>query len=345
MDPVTHGLVGAAANLAVAPRATARAAAVAGGLAALSADLDVLVRRADDPLFTLEAHRHATHALPMAPVGALVVAGLLWWGLRRHLEPRSLYLACLLGLATAGLLDACTSYGTHLWWPLSGVRSAWGLVPVVEPLVTLGVAAGVVFAWRRRCATPARLGLSWLLLLLAVGAVQHGRAADAARDLARQRGHEITDLSIKPTMANQLLWSARYLTADSLHAAAVRLPPWGRQVTPGEAAPRLDWRSEYAGLRGRVAFDDIERFERLSEGWLVRHPAHPQVVGDGRYAMLPTSVRPLWGIAVDPARADEHVPFGEYRQMDAAIRQRFVDLLLGRPAPSVSPSVLTDRDG
>lgn len=334
MDPVTHGLVGAAVNLAVMrpgrPRATATSAAACGALGALSADLDVLVHSSSDPLFTLEAHRHLTHALPFAPVGALLVAGVLWWIARRWLSFSQLYVACLLGLATAGLLDACTSYGTRLLWPFSDVRIAWNLISVFDPLGSVGLVVGVAVAAMRLQPKAARLGLAWLALYLMLGSVQQGRALEAAHNLAASRGHHVEAMVAKPTMGNQLLWGVRYLTTDSLYADGYHLPPLAPPlVYQGSAAARLDWRRRYAELAGSTLFEDLRRFDTLSEGYLVRHPQFSRVVGDGRYAMLPTQIEPLWGITVDPLQADVHAPFDSYRRFDASIRQRFLQMLRG----------------
>jgi inner membrane protein len=330
VDPVTHGLAGAAVALAVVRGERARPAALCSGLAALSADLDVLLVMPADPLFTLEAHRHATHALPMAPLFALLATGALWWWARRHMSLRQLYGVCLLGLSTAGLLDTCTSYGTRLWWPLSAEPVAWNLVSVFDPLFTVGLLVGVLWTFRRTDPRGARWGLAWLLLYLSLASVQQGRAADVARDLAAARGHSATAWVIKPTMGNTLLWSARYLTTDSLFAVGVRLPPGAARRYDGDGAARLHWRDEYASLAGSKLFADIGRFDRLSDGWLVRHPDHTDVIGDGRYAMLPTALQPLWGIHIDATRADEHVPFDSYRDASSEVRSRYIQMLLGR---------------
>lgn len=331
MDPVTHGLVGAAANLAVWRRpGLARPAAVCGLLGAMAADLDVLVHSPSDPLFTLEAHRHVTHALAFVPVGALLVACALWWVARRWLRFGELYAACLLGLSTSGLLDACTSYGTRLLWPFSDARVAWNLISVFDPLCSAGLAAGVVVAFVRRQPRAAHLGLAWLAFYLIIGSTQQQRATDASSALAALRGHRVQAMVAKPTMGNQLLWGVRYLTADSLYADGFRLAPLGEtRVYEGAAAPRLNWRREYASIQGSTLFDDLNRFDTLSEGYLVHHPLHALVVGDGRYAMLPTQIQPLWGITVDPRRPHDHAPFDSYRQFDAPVRQRFVQMLRG----------------
>jgi inner membrane protein len=63
---------------------------------------------------------------------------------------------------------------------------------------------------------------------------------------------------------------------------------------------------------------------------LARDPSRPELVGDVRYAMLPTGVEPLWGIVLDPTRPDEHVAFVTNRRLTPARRRVLLDMLLGR---------------
>ncbi|MDB2316436.1 metal-dependent hydrolase, partial [Luminiphilus sp.] len=42
-----------------------------------------------------------------------------------HLRYQQVWLVALVGYATHGLLDACTTYGTMLLWPFSDARIAW----------------------------------------------------------------------------------------------------------------------------------------------------------------------------------------------------------------------------
>ena len=53
-------------------------------------------------------------------------------------------------------------------------------------------------------------------------------------------------------------------------------------------------------------------------------------MGDFRYAAVPDSVAPLWGIRVDGLAPGEHVRFERFSTLDERMRMRFVDLLLGR---------------
>ncbi len=63
MDLVTQGIAGASIAQLSVPVNKVRRAACIGCIAGLLPDADFLVRSAEDPLLTLEFHRHFTHSL------------------------------------------------------------------------------------------------------------------------------------------------------------------------------------------------------------------------------------------------------------------------------------------
>lgn len=304
----------------------------AAALAAMAPDLDVLLRRASDPLYQLELHRQFSHCLLFAPIGALVVSLLLWWLARRWLTKRELYLSTLAGITTAGLLDACTSYGTQLLWPFSSLRIAWNLVPVLEPIFTLVLlllCLASMVTGRRTFQAVAGFGI---LLFLVHGAVQKTRALEAVRSLHQLRGHQPLKVVVKPTLGNQILWRVNYLAGERVYTDAVRTGLFATPVVyPGESLPLVDLQRDFASLQGSRTYRDFERFSKLSQGYLVRHPNLPNVLGDGRYAMLPNSLKPLWGLEFDPERPETPPSFVTFRDSAPEVRQRFWDMLTGRP--------------
>ena len=141
MDPVSQGVVGAAFAQAAAKRTTLATVAWYGALGGMGLDLDVLFQSPTDPILFLEFHRQFTHSLVFIPIGALLVFAVLRSIANRvrmlqGLSAGQAYLACLMGYATHGLLDACTSYGTQLLWPFSNARIAWDTMSIVDPLFT-----------------------------------------------------------------------------------------------------------------------------------------------------------------------------------------------------------------
>src|SRR5690606_16352280 len=134
MDPFSQAVLGASWAQSGARRVALRDAGLLGAVAGMAPDLDTLIQSRTDPLLFLEYHRHFTHALAFVPLGALVCAALLHPLVRARLKFRTTYLFCLLGFASHGLLDACTTYGTRLLWPFSDARIAWSIVAVIDPL-------------------------------------------------------------------------------------------------------------------------------------------------------------------------------------------------------------------
>lgn len=331
MDPLTHGLIGASAAQSFAAKDKLRPLALTGLAAAMLADVDVFIHDPSDPLLNVELHRQFTHSLIFIPAGALIATALVWWFVRRRLSLQEVYLFSLLGYATSGVTDTLTSYGTKLLWPFVDERYAWNIISVFDPLFTLGILLPVLFSLYYRERSIARVAWGWIALYLLLGISQREHGEEAALVLAEQRGHAPERLVVKPTLGNQLLWSIRYQSGDSVYADAVRLSPLsGPRVYEGQSARLLDWKQEYANYKGTVLYEDLQRFSDLSDGYLIRHPSRDGVIGDARYAMLPTSLSPLWGVRVDTARPERHLPFLNFRDASRQVRTSFLEMLSGK---------------
>jgi inner membrane protein len=330
MDPVTHGLIGASVSAVSAHQTQLRSAALVGAIAAMLPDLDVLIQSQTDPLLQLEYHRQFTHALVFLPLGALVAALVSWWIVKKRLTFRQTYWYSLIGMSTAGLVDVMTSYGVQWFWPFTDERVAWNVISVFDPWCSLGVLGYLVWSLYRQKRTYAGWALGWASLFFLFGWIQQDRATSIAQELARSRAHHVEQLTVKPTIANQMLWSVRYVHNDTLFADAVRLLPFSDlQIYSGTSTPLLDPAKEFQTYRGSVLYEDLQRFADLSDQILIRHPDDPQVIGDGRYALLPTSIQPLWGIRIDTTRPEQHVAFETFRDASPEVRQQYFELLLG----------------
>lgn len=331
MDPVTHGLIGATASPSFADKRAFRAAAFTGFVSALLADLDVFIASSTDPLLNLEMHRQFTHSLIFIPVGALIATLLLWWFVRKYLTLKQTYLFSLAGYATAGLMDLITSYGVLLFWPFSSERFSLDLISVFDPLFTVGVLIFTGLAFFKKEKIYVWLSIGWVGLYLFFAFTQQQKGMHTAQEIARSGNHEIRQLIVKPTIANQLLWNIRYTTDDSLYSYGIRSLPFSDPVIyTGESVPLLQWKDRYSEFEGSVLYQDIQRFSDLSEGILIEHPDHRDVIGDGRYSMLPTTTSPLWGIKADTSRPNRRIDFDTYRDASSNVRQAFMDMLLGR---------------
>lgn len=330
MDPITQGALGAALPQAFASPDKLRRASILGCLAGMAPDLDILIGAQADPLLFLEYHRQFTHSLLFVPVGAALVALLAHPIARGVLRWRESYCACLLGYATHGVLDVCTTYGTQWFWPFSDYRVAWNSISVADPLFTLPLAGCVVLAAALRRPWLARLGLVWAFVYLLFGAAQGQRAVAAGVALAKMRGHEPARLSAKPAFGNVLLWKIVYAHDGRYYVNAVRAG-WRVAVCGGESVPTLDIARDLPWLAADTQqARDVERFRWFSQGFVAPHPRLPNHVIDVRYSMVPNQIQPLWGIALDPAAgALEHVRFVADRRASAAQGAAYFALLRG----------------
>lgn len=309
MDPLSQGVLGASLSQSGSTRERVVAAGVLGLLGGMAPDLDVLIRSSHDPLLALEHHRQFTHSLIFIPVGSLICALVAHPLAGRWLTFRENWLFCLLGYATHGLLDACTSYGTQLLWPFSDARIAWNSVSVVDPLFTLPILLLVAIAALRRRPGAARWALTWGVSYLLLGAFQHHRALAAGEVLAASRGHTPQRLEAKPSFANLLVWKTVYEHAGRYYVDAARVA-FEPRVFAGTSTPMLRLSQDFPWLDAdsRQA-RDVERFRRFSDGFVAVDPRQPNRIVDIRYSLVPNEIDALWGIELDPDAPQQHVDF------------------------------------
>ena len=337
MDSVTHAAMGAVFAVALTPRLigagaavllTRRRLAVVGAVGGLLPDADAFIQSSSDALLLLEYHRHFTHSLAFVPIGALLAVALLWPFLGRSLGFRAMLVASLVGYLAHLLLDACTSYGTHLWLPFSSAQAALQLIAVIDPSFTALLLVPLFLALRRPESNAARWALPLALAYLGLATLQQFRVEIAAREMMLTRGHSTAPVSVKPSMANILLWRSVYAHDGRVYADAIRAG-WTTKNYPGISAPLIDAAEAKRIAAGDASrLRDIERFRVFSKDYLVRDPVYPNTIGDARYAMVPNGIAPLWSIRWNAPGAPTE--FINEHDRSPATRQQFIDMLLGR---------------
>lgn len=334
MDALSQGLFGAALPGSVSNKKEIRLALIVGFLSGLLADIDILIRSSEDPLLFFEYHRHFTHSLVFIPIGGLAAAGILWIFIRRRIGFGKLYLYATLGYGTHAFLDACTSYGTSLFWPFSDIRVSWRLISIIDPIFTLTLAVLFIAAYFRRSVYTTRAAFIFAALYLLLGYYQRERATDFISNVAALRGHTVQRVMVHPSIGNLLVWrtvyeSGGYYYTDAVRAGISGLP----SLYEGDKIKAIDPETDFPAVeRDSVLYKDILRFNHFSKGFLVIYPESPNVVGDVRYSLLPNGIKPLWGIKADSKNQDRHVEVYDYdRAVTATQWQSFKNMLLGRP--------------
>jgi inner membrane protein len=128
---LAHAAVPLALGLGLGPSAVSRRLLLAGVVASIVPDADVLSLRLGAAYSDALGHRGASHSLAVALGLGLVAAALAQW-LRTGRGAAFAFVAVC--AASHGLLDMFTNggYGVALWWPLSADRlfSPWRPIEV-----------------------------------------------------------------------------------------------------------------------------------------------------------------------------------------------------------------------
>lgn len=343
MDPISQATLGASLSQSFAiDKSKQLVALIIGALAGMAPDLDVFINSADDPLVYLEFHRQFTHSLIFIPFGALICALIIYplvnsrWVQNKwpaaKLSFAHIYLFSFLGYATHGLLDACTSYGTMLYWPFSNERVAWNIVSIIDPLFTLPVSVFILLAVFRKNVRYARIAFAYAVIYVSLGVIQNQRAENAVYELAQQRGHQAERVRVKPSFGNRHVWKVIYEYDGRYYVDAVKLL-WNTEYISGTSIQKLDVKRDFPWLPtdGQQA-KDIERFRWFSDGFLAVSTQNPNMIMDMRYSFLPNRINPMWGIELSKQEIDEgklgaHVKYEIQRNLNEHATQRFIEML------------------
>ena len=219
MDSVTQFLLGASVSAAILGPRHGMKTALIGGLIATLPDLDTFMPH-ENVMEAVTRHRGFSHSLivqtAISPVLALGLKKLLP---REGFDYRQLLLTVWLVLITHSLLDALTTYGTQIFWPLEvGPPAAFPSVFIIDPVYTLTLLAGVLgflFIVRRNPFRARKVMVVFLMTAtayLGIGMAGHmiiKNRAMADPLLAGKRVH------VQPTPFNILYWQV--LAVDDTH--------------------------------------------------------------------------------------------------------------------------------
>jgi len=254
MDSLTQFTLGAAIGVATMGRRTAPwKAALWGAVAGTLPDLDVLMNHGD-PIRNMVLHRAETHApfwltlfsLPFAAAVARLHGEWHQW--------KRWWLALWLALVTHPLLDLMTVYGTQVGLPFTNQPYGQGSVFIIDPLYTVPLIVGVV--WALRTSASARgLAANAAGLVLSTAYLAWGMAAQAhvegvARRALAAQGINAEHVLVTPTAFNSVLW----------RVVAIEAGP-GATGTPGAAGAYY-----HEGFRSLLDRGPAMHFDRFDRG-------------------------------------------------------------------------------
>ncbi len=213
MDSLTQIVLGAAVGEAVLGKKVGNKAMLYGAIAGTIPDLDIFTSYFTDPITATEWHRGFSHSILFSVLFAPVF-GYLISKIERKQEATWKNWSWLMfwGFITHPLLDAHTTWGTQLFWPLD-LRLAYKNIFVIDPLYTLPFLVCVILAMRKKRTSPSRkkynkLGLilssSYLIITLILKGISYAKFINNLKE--QQISYQRIDT--RPSPFNTILWSA-----------------------------------------------------------------------------------------------------------------------------------------
>ena len=217
MDLVTQATLGASVGEAALGKKVGNKAILWGAIAGIIPDLDVLAAFFTDTVRTLEIHRGFTHSI----VFSVLFAPIFGWFIskiykKQEASWKDWSWLMFLGLVTHPLLDAHTTWGTQLFWPID-TRLAYKNIFVIDPLYTLPLLIFLLLSVRKRRDSSKRRKFNYLGLIISSAYMGLTLVFKLIAYNAFDKSLEVQNISYqeietRPTPLNSILWSANVKT-------------------------------------------------------------------------------------------------------------------------------------
>ena len=147
--------------------------------------------------------------------------------LKNKLSYKQIYLFSFLGYFSHGILDACTSYGTVLFWPFSDFRVGLNIISIIDPIFTGTILVCFLISLIKNSTLTIRSGLLLSIFYLSFNYTKYNQVKHYISDIAVDRDHEIEKLFLKPTIGNNFLWRSVYRNNNRYFIDAIYFPLFG----------------------------------------------------------------------------------------------------------------------
>lgn len=235
MDSLTHIVLGAAIGEGTLGKQAGKKAMFWGAVLATAPDADVLIGAFMNDLDKMIFHRGLTHSFFFIALASPVYGWLISKLSRAPVNWKQWTLLAFITQITHALLDSLTSYGTQILIPLSNKAVAVSSISVIDPIFTLPLIISCLFLlfksnqwkYRQACATAGIFLASGYLMFTVFNKYQVEQQFITQLE---EKGVEIVDLEVKPTLLNNILWRGIAQTGDGIYQVGYFSTADGRDV-------------------------------------------------------------------------------------------------------------------
>jgi len=219
MDSLTQIVLGAAVGEAVLGKKVGNKAMFWGAVAGTIPDLDVFTKLFFDTVTANEMHRGFSHSILFSVLFAPIFGWLIFKFYKgKQSTKRGWTKLMFWGLFTHPLLDAHTTWGTQLFWPLAN-KISYKNIFVVDPLYTVPFLIFLLLALAHKRGTVKRARLNnWGIYIssgyMVLTLIFKGMTFPVFKNSLEKQGISYKEIETKPTPMNSILWSANIETEE-----------------------------------------------------------------------------------------------------------------------------------
>ena len=249
-------------------------------------DLDIVVGSFMSPVDGVYIHRGISHSLFLFLFLSPIFGWLICKIENNKIQLKKATLMVFWCLLTHVLLDMFTSWGTQILWPLE-TRFALKTIFVIDPLYSIPLLVSLIFVWKAKDnflrKKYVKRGLiissSYLLLTCVVKLF----ALNQFEKALKKQGIIYSNIIVKPTAFNIILWNANVSTDDDYLLSDYSL----LDSQPISFKNYNKNKILESKLKGNPDFDKLKK---ISEGWyLISENKNTLYFNDLRFGLLNNS--------------------------------------------------------
>jgi len=286
MDSLTQIVLGAAVGEAVLGKKIGNKAILWGAIAGTIPDLDVIAKLFTDDITANELHRGFSHSILFSIIFAPVL-GWIVYRLYKKKEANQKDWTKLMfwGLITHPILDAFTTWGTQLFWPLP-YKLSFKNIFVIDPLYTIPFSVFLILAMFKKRTDPKRkklntIGLCVSSFYLFITLLLKWYTYTVFENSLIAQNIEYIEIQTKPSPLNSILWTANIETEKSFLIGDYSLLDKTQEVTFSKFEKNHHLLTDIK--------DDtlIHRLTQLTEGWYTIEKENDSIIfNDLRFGQL-----------------------------------------------------------
>ncbi|WP_025739537.1 metal-dependent hydrolase [Aquimarina pacifica] len=286
MDSLTQIVLGASVGEAILGKKVGNKAMLWGAIAGTIPDLDVVSKLFVDTITANELHRGFSHSI----LFSLLAAPIFGWLISKiytlkEATWKDWSKLMFWGLFTHPLLDAFTTWGTQLFWPLN-YKVSFKNIFVVDPVYTFPFLTCLLIALFYKRTHPKRertnmLGIyissGYLIITLGLKWYTYQKFQSSLEN----QGINYKEIQTKPTPLNSILWSANVETQHSFLIGHYSL------FDKSDTIQFLEFPKNHHLLKEMKSDPLIPRLIQLSDGWYtIENKDNKLLFNDLRFGQL-----------------------------------------------------------